>query len=291
VADASLSAVPHVDRPLLALRAGRSLSASPRPFLRWAGSKRALLDHIVSVLPDRFDRYIEPFAGSAALFFLLQPPAAVLSDANSDLVETYLCVRQDWQRVADEYRRYDVLDSDMYYRVRADVPSDPMQRAGRLIYLNRACWNGLYRVNSKGLFNVPYGAPRSASPIDEGNLRACASALGAAEIATNDFETTLSEATSGDLVYLDPPYVTTHNLNGFRDYNQKLFSWEDQIRLAQISRVLADEGCHVVISNADHESVLALYPGFRVLHVERNSTLASNATRRMRVGEVLIWNG
>jgi DNA adenine methylase len=174
--------------------------------------------------------------------------------------------------------------------VREARSEERFQRAAQFIFLNKCCWNGLYRVNSAGKFNVPYGRPRSDAIVDPANLVACSQALGhlGVELRVSDFAEALAEAEPGDLVYLDPPYVTGHNNNGFVDYNEVLFRWTDQVRLAEVARELAHVGVHVIVSNADHDAVLDLYRGFRKHVVERVSTLASNSTRRGRVSEVVL---
>lgn len=185
----------------------------------------------------------------------------------------------------------DVLDVDYYYEVRASQPRGRHQQAARFLYLNRACWNGLYRVNKKGEFNVPYGAPRTSSQMDAVNLRACSHALAAddVQLRVSDFEDVLMGAEEGDLVFLDPPYVTGHNNNGFIDYNERLFSWDDQRRLAAVATRLAARGVQVLVTNAAHDDVMDLYPGFRRQPILRSSTLASAVASRRVVKEIALW--
>jgi DNA adenine methylase len=278
-----------IDRDAMLARAALPLSATPRPFLRWAGSKRALLPSIVETMPIRFATYREPFLGGGSLFFLLQPRSAVLSDSCADLIETFRAVRDNASAVLRYLAPLD-LSRETFYSVRADRSSGRFKRAAEFIYLNKACWNGLYRVNARGEFNVPYGAPKTANVIDHANLLACAGALASVSlIECADFEATLADARPGDLVFLDPPYVTKHNNNGFVDYNQRLFSWEDQERLAREARRLADIGAHVIVTNAMHDDVLDLYDGFARRTVRRTSTLASAKHARGRVEEALFW--
>src|SRR5207244_2040923 len=154
-------------------RAALALSATPRPFLRWAGSKRALLPHIVEALPDGFRAYHEPFMGSASLFFLLQPPEAFLSDSCSELVETFAAVRDNPETVL-RYLASWTPNREFFYQVRSNRRSGRYKRAAEFIYLNKTCWNGLHRVNSSGEFNVPYGLPKTDFIVDRMNFRACA---------------------------------------------------------------------------------------------------------------------
>ena len=244
----------------------------------------------MEVLPRSYRNYYEPFLGSGSLFFLLRPRRAFLSDSCAELVETFEAVRDD---VSAVLRQLTPLkpDRDLFYAIRSNRSEERFARAAEFVYLNKTCWNGLYRVNSRGEFNVPYGLPKTDHIVDEINLVACSSALGPKRVRLRccDFEAALRNVREGDLVFLDPPYVTRHNNNGFIDYNEKLFSWTDQERLAQIARQLADNGAHVLVTNAFHRDVIDLYDGFNVASIDRASTLASNATKRSRVGEALLW--
>lgn len=277
------------DRHGLHDRAARSLSTEPRPFVRWAGSKRGLLSHLVPHLPTRYGSYYEPFLGSGALFFLLQPARAVLNDRCRELVDTYTAIRQDAGTVADSALAIP-FNKDAYYAVRGKRSSTPLVRAGEFLYLNRGCFNGLYRVNSNGDFNVPWGAPKTSFVVDKSNLISCQDALRGDRIRllSVDFEEALKGCRRNDLIFLDPPYVTRHNNNGFIDYNEKLFSWQDQIRLAEVAEKLRLRGCHVMVTNALHADVLALYPHFTPHTIERRSTLAGSSKKRGKVSEALL---
>ena len=272
-------------------RASSPLSATPRPFLRWAGSKQKLLPDLVPLIPTEFGTYFEPFLGAGSMFFLLKPTLAVLSDACQPLIATYESVRDNPSAVLKLLATMDVLDKNYYYEIRASQPQGRHRQAARFVYLNRSCWNGLYRVNKNGEFNVPYGAPKTSSPMDEVNLRACSDALRQSGIVlkSGDFEDVLRDAKQGDFVFLDPPYVTGHNNNGFIDYNERLFSWEDQKRLAAVARRLVDEGVFVLATNAAHDDVVRLYRGFGARPITRSSTLASAVTSRRAVKEVALW--
>lgn len=280
-----------IDLSAVAERACLPLSALPRPFLRWAGSKRWLLKHLVPILPSRFRTYREPFLGSGALFFLLCPDQAVLSDKCRSLVEAYLALRDGVSTII-RYLKPLKADRDLYYAIRNRPSRGRLRRVAEFLYLNKTCWNGLYRVNSGGRFNVPYGMPRTDFLADFENLRACSRALQKSDVKllSCDFETALEDVEAGDLVYLDPPYVTRHNNNGFVDYNETLFSWEDQKRLAMRARQMADAGVYVIVSNADHREVLDLYQGFRSRTLARSSTLASDARHRVRVKEAILYS-
>jgi DNA adenine methylase len=272
------------------LRAQMPLATEPRPFLRWAGSKRALLHHIIDLLPSAYRTYREPFLGSGSLFFLLQPARAVLSDSCVELIDTFKAVRDGIESIIT-YLTPLTPSKETYYAIRSNRSSDHLERAAELIYLNKTCWNGLYRVNSRGEFNVPYGAPKSDGILDASNLRACSHALQpeGVSLRAGDFEEMLNGVEEGDLVFLDPPYVTHHNDNGFIDYNEKLFSWQDQIRLAKLATRLSNQGAHVIVTNAYHGDVLDLYDSFNKRPIERLSTLASDASKRGQVREAVLW--
>lgn len=276
---------------LLTDRASHPLSALPRPFLRWAGSKQRLLRQIVPRLPATFGTYYEPFLGAGSLFFLIEPPNAVLADSNLELIETYRAVRDDPKAILRHLANFDPMDRDAYYRIRDSNVPDRFQSAARFIYLNRACWNGLYRVNSQGKFNVPYGAPSTSNIVDDGVLLACSAALSRPGVVLlhSDFQATVETSSANDLVFLDPPYVTGHNNNGFIDYNEKLFSWADQQRLAQMASELHRLGQHVLVTNACHPDLLNLYPRFNFDVLTRHSTLAGNGDRRKPIEEILLW--
>jgi DNA adenine methylase len=284
-------ALTAIDSRSIADRASAPLSAVPRPFLRWAGSKRWLLKHLVPLLPPRFRTYREPFLGSGALFFLLSPTRAVLSDKCGDLIEAYGALRDGVSTIV-RYLKPLKPDRDLFYAIRKAPSRGRLKRVAEFLYLNKTCWNGLYRVNSKGRFNVPYGMPKTDFIMDFENLRACSLALRKRDVKLRscDFEVALEDVAAGDLVYLDPPYVNRHNNNGFIDYNESLFSWEDQKRLAMRARELANAGVHVIVTNADNADVLELYHGFRSYTLTRSSTLASDAKCRVQVKETILYS-
>lgn len=260
-----------------------------RPFLRWAGSKQKLLPWLAPLVPDSFDTYFEPFLGAGAMFFHVRADGAVLSDVSDELISTWIAVRDDVEGLI-EYLQPLQPDKELFYKIRENRSRDPVTRAAEFLYLNKTCWNGLYRVNSKGKFNVPYGRPRSDFIFDESNLRACSYELNkdGVMIAKCDFEASVSMAKENDFVYFDPPYVNKHNNNGFRDYNENLFSWRDQERLAAQAESLRKRGVKVAVSNANHKDIVDLYPNFAKVEFDRSSTLASTSRFRGKVGEVIL---
>jgi DNA adenine methylase len=257
------------------------------PLLKWPGGKRDLVNLILPFVPPRFNRYFEPFFGGGALFFALQPKKAYVSDKNAELMQTYVQVRDRPDAVIRQLRQHRNSEKD-YYRIRASRPTGDCARAARLIYLMTLSFNGIYRVNLKGEFNVPYGYKTHLDPCDEEKLRNASDVLRRADVRNGDFEKLLYEAKKNDLVYLDPPYTVAHGNNGFVKYNAKIFSWEDQIRLARIAEELADRGCTVIVSNADHSSIRGLYKTFATTILERPSRIAASGEFRSRITECIF---
>lgn len=261
-----------------------------RPFLRWPGGKRESAASIAAWVPPGIRTYIEPFAGSAALFFELQPKAAQLGDANGELMNAFKVVRDQVEQLIGALSNMS-QSTHAYYRVRQTVPADDVGRAARFIYLNRTAFNGIWRVNRQGRFNVPYGHRPRRDLVDAEGLRRASGALGHVHLITGDFAVILKGARKGDLVYADPPYTVKHDNNGFRRYNEVLFSWTDQVRLAELLTVLAKRGVHVLVTNAHSGEVRALYEEHFVEHkLSRVSRLAANPSNRGLVREALFMS-
>jgi DNA adenine methylase len=258
------------------------------PLIKWAGGKRRLLAEIRQFSPNVFNRYFEPFLGSGALYFSLLPNDARLSDANHELVAMYVAVRDDVEAVIQSLRRLRNSEED-YYRIRASAPRNSATKAARLIYLCTLSFNGIYRQNLKGEFNVPYGYKTYLKHYDSARLREVSDSLQGKEILYEDFEQAVHGAQKGDFVYFDPPYTVAHGNNGFVKYNAKIFSWDDQQRLAQTASRLKRSGCRVLISNADHPSIRELYKRFDVHVIERFSVMSASSEFRRRVRECLFY--
>jgi len=258
------------------------------PFLKWAGGKQWLTHHIKPLIQQGRGRYIEPFLGGGAIFFSALPQKAFLSDCNQELIDTYLTIKREAGAVIGRLRKFRFKE-ECYYRVRDSVPRSSVGRAARFIFLNRTCWNGLYRVNRDGRFNVPIGSFETAPDFFVAErLLAAQKALRAAKVMCQDFEETIKAARTGDTIYLDPPYTVTHKNNGFLRYNERVFSWYDQQRLAKAARVLKDRGCRVIITNADHPNITELYRGFRITRLRRKSLVAGKVEKRRSITELLI---
>ena len=262
------------------------------PFLKWAGGKRWLVSARPELFQFREERFIEPFLGSGAVFFHVRPQRAILSDVNPELVSTYATIKDRWPAVQHALQRHARSHSnDYYYTVRSvTLVDDEVQKAARFIYLNRTCWNGLYRVNRRGQFNVPIGTKTSVTlPTDD--FQATSLVLAGAKLYCRDFNETIESATEDDFLFVDPPYTVKHNLNGFIKYNENLFSWDDQVRLKE-ALVRADKrGVRILMTNADHASIHDLYRGaFRLESVSRSSVLAGGIHGRGKVTELLVRN-
>ena len=266
---------------------GVSKQGGNAPLLKWPGGKRALMRNLLPYIPLKFNRYFEPFVGGGALFFAVGPNSAILSDLNSDLIETYREVRD---RPADVIGALNAMHNseDDYYSIRAMIPEDASTRAARFIYLCTLSFNGIHRYNLRGEFNVPYGFKTHVTVCDETRILACSSLLKRADLLAGDFERVIRKAKMGDLIYLDPPYTVAHNNNGFVKYNSAIFSWEDQERLALAADAARRRGCFVIVSNADHESVKTLYKSFTTTTIVRHSIIASSSAFRKPITERLF---
>lgn len=263
-----------------------------QPFLKWPGGKRWLVANHSDWLVSSTGKHIEPFLGGAAVFFHLAPQASLLSDANEELIETYCAVRDDPDGVFDRLRSHHGKHcKSYYYRMRSTRPRTPVSRAAKFLYLNRTCFNGLYRVNLNGVFNVPMGSKTSVVLATD-DFAATSQLLGKTKLFAGDFASSIERATAGDFVYADPPYTVKHNLNGFVKYNENIFSWADQVRLASALRDAASRGAYVMVSNADHPSVRELYDDeiWRCQSVSRYSRLASASEHRRGTTELIVTN-
>jgi len=274
------------------------VAAPAKPFLKWAGGKGQLLDQFRPLLPQPFGRYFEPFVGSGAVFFALradgQARDAVLTDVNRELIDCYRAVKRDVESVIAALRSH-AYDEEHYYRVRDVDPADlPLaERAARAIFLNKTGYNGLYRVNKKGRFNVPFGRytnPGFAGRESLENLRACARALRAVALEVRDFGEVANHARQGDFVYFDPPYVPASSTADFTSYVPGGFGWPEQERLAGVFARLARSGVRAMLSNSDTPAVRALYAAFRVDTVLATRSINSRGDRRGKVGEVVVRN-
>jgi DNA adenine methylase len=266
----------------------------PSPFLKWAGGKRQLLPHILAAVPPRVRTYYEPFVGGGAVFFALAAQGgrferAVLGDANAELIGCYRAIQKDVDAVIRALRphRY---DRRYYYRLRDVDPEAlaPAARAARLIYLNRCGYNGLYRVNRSGKFNVPFGRYRNPVICDEAKLRAAAAALRRVKLVFHDFARTLRDAQEGDFVYLDPPYVPLSSTSSFTAYAKTPFDAVEQARLAVLLRELGARKVRALLSNSDCRATRQLYDPHLSRPVPVRRAINSVASGRGSVAELLV---
>jgi DNA adenine methylase len=263
-----------------------------QPIIKWAGGKRWLVRKASELFPAEYNHYIEPFLGGAAVFFHMQPKIALLSDVNAELINVYSAVKCDWQAVVDELKVHQMRHGkEYYYKVRALEPENSIAGAARTLYLNRTCWNGLYRVNLNGQFNVPIGT-KSNVLMDIENFPYVADLLQNATLQVSDFEDSIDAAKEGDFVFIDPPYTVKHNFNGFIKYNEDLFRWEDQVRLKCAVERAVSRGAKVLVLNANHESIANLYNDFEQIVLSRSNVLAGKSEFRGVYQELAVrcWN-
>ena len=274
-----------------------------RPFLKWAGGKTQLLPQLEKYYPPTgsVNRYFEPFLGSGAVFFhfkaMVNPRSAFLWDNNLELVQTFQAVRDDVEKVIELLREHETQHSkhskDHFLKVRkirVKKLAKPPEIAARLIYLNKTCFNGLYRVNSRGEFNVPFGKYLKPSILNVEGLRRASGQLAGAEIADKDFRMVLCDAEAGDFVYLDPPYHPRSETAYFTSYTRDSFGEKDQRELAEVYRALDKKGCMLVLSNSDTNLVKQLYKDFKEVKVSARRNINSRADRRGPIKERLVVN-
>lgn len=261
----------------------------PRPFLKWVGGKTQLLPEILARFPSRFGRYFEPFIGGGAVFFALAPERAVLADINARLIATYRAIRDELPAVIAALHRHRA-EREHFYRVRAMDPDtlSPAEAAARMLFLNRTCFNGLYRVNKRGEFNVPFGDYRNPTLCDEVNLTRVAAQLRDVDLRVGPVFRVAAEARRGDLVYFDPPYDPVSSTASFTSYTAEGFGRHEQERLAELFGELAARGVHVVLSNSDTPFIRELYSKFIVEQVFARRAVNRRADRRGPVPELLI---
>lgn len=262
-----------------------------RPFVKWAGGKGKVIEVLKASMPSKFNAYHEPFLGGGALFFATAPSKAFLSDLNEELINAYLVVRDHCEALIESLRKHK-NERAYYYMMRAMDPStlDPVERASRFIYLNKTCYNGLYRVNRQGKFNVPFGRYKDPQYVDEAQLRLASKALQKASIEVSDFEVVLERAKPFDFVYFDPPYQPISKTSRFTSYTEKAFDEGEQRRLGKVFRELDKRGCFLMLSNSASPLVRELYQGFRIEVVTARRFINCRGDRRGAVEEVLVLN-
>ncbi|HLR92307.1 MAG TPA: DNA adenine methylase [Atopostipes sp.] len=272
-----------------------------KPFTKWTGGKRQLLDVLTPNMPEEYNTYYEPFIGGGALFFEIQPESAVINDLNYDLILSYEAIKNNVSELIEYLKEHDENNSkEYYYDIRSadrDGRYEEMsktQKAARLMYMLRVNFNGLYRVNSKGQFNTPYGKYKNPKIVDEELLYAISEYLNTnnIQILNTSFENAVKDAQAGDFVYLDPPYVPLSASSSFTAYTSNGFGYKEQILLRDTFVDLDNRGCFVMLSNSSAELVYELYKDYEktTLEVSANRMINSNAKKRGGVTELLIKN-
>lgn len=270
----------------------RTVKGVPKPPVKWAGGKSQLILQFGPLFPQKeYDLYIEPFVGGGAVFFHLLPPKAVLIDRNDELINFYLVVRDNLEALLQDLKKHENT-AEYYYRIRALDPGHltSVERASRFLYLNKTGYNGLWRVNSQGKHNVPFGRYKNPKIVDEPNLRLVSEALKRAEIICDDFSRVLDCTEPGAFVYLDPPYHPLSETAKFTSYTPDAFGQDDQQRLAEVFRELDRKGCLVMLSNSDTLFIRELYKGYDVQVVYAKRAVNCRADKRGPVSELVIRN-
>lgn len=267
-----------------------------KPFVKWAGGKTSLLPSLLERVPRNIGTYFEPFVGGGALYFSLVPVKACITDINEELINLYKVVKTDVDNLIEKLKDYRKNNyKGYYYRVRDEDRKKEyknwscLDRAARVLYLNKTCWNGLYRVNSQGYFNVPYGSYRNPLIVDESILRTCSLILTNTMLSVSSFESVLDVAKEGDFVYFDPPYVPVE-FTSFTSYTKKDFGIEDQIKLSEVCDELNKKGVCFMLSNSYTPLVLSLYNNYRIDKVFAPRFINSKGDCRGRVEEALVMN-
>ena len=259
-----------------------------KPILKWAGGKTQLLNELSAKAPSEYGRYIEPFIGGGAMFFAMQPQSGVIADSNPELINVYQCIADNVAAVITHLKTFKNNEEE-FYNIRALKFSDLDKEyaAARTIYLNRTCFNGLYRVNRQGHFNVPFGRYRNPQICDEEILLAASAALQNVEIIYGDYKNVLKKtARCGDFVFLDPPYLPISKYSDFQRYTKEQFYEEDHRELADEVKRLQKIGCHVVLTNSNHPLVHELYESYEIKIVNTRRNISSKA--KTRTGEDVI---
>lgn len=271
-----------------------------KPFVKWAGGKRQIIDKLKKYLPEDFDTYYEPFVGGGALLFELSPQKAVINDSNEELMNVYkvLCNEEKFKKMCHTLNHYETSHSEeFYYEIRNKDRNKKSfnrladyTRAARTIYLNKACFNGLYRVNSKNEFNVPFGKKKKVNTYEGSNLITVSNYLtmNDIKILCCDFEEAVKDAKKGDFIYFDPPYDS--DTSTFNSYTETGFDKDEQRRLAKVFKELDKRGCYVMLSNHNTKLINELYKDYNIHHIEAKRNINSNGKKRGKVEEVIITN-
>lgn len=265
------------------------------PIVKWVGGKRQLMFELLKNIPKDYNRYFEPFIGGGALFFELQPDNAYISDMNEELINLYKVVRDNVDELIEDLQKHDI-SKEYFMEIRNIDRTDEYQnwsdvkKASRFIYLNRTCFNGMYRVNSQGQFNVPFGHYKNPRIVDENNLINCSNLLQKTEIQHADFSEILKKVKKGDFVYFDPPYVPLSETSSFTSYTKDGFDLDMQFKLRDVCDELDSMGVKFLLSNSDTQFVNELYENYNIKKVFASRQINANADGRGKITEVLVRN-
>ncbi len=273
----------------------------PKPFVKWAGGKRQIMSELEKNFPERFGTYVEPFLGGGAVMFDLLTKNRNLkcnvSDLNSDLVLAYVTIRDKLSKLIESLenhsRNYHEDSTGYYYEVRNNEPKNQIEKVSRLLFLNKTCFNGLYRVNSKGKFNVPLGRYTNPNIVNKENLVAVSHILQSTKIkiSCRDFGSIVKYVKSGDFVYFDPPYQPISDTANFTSYTHRDFTQDDLMRLADVANQLDSKGCHVMLSNSNSKTVKKLFSSkWKIKEIKANRAINSNSQKRTGHKEIIIKN-
>ena len=272
-----------------------------KPFVKWAGGKRQIINKLKEYAPDEFDTYYEPFVGGGALLFELSPKKAVINDYNEELMNVFNCIKDEtkFNKMCNELNHHEANHSEEYYYEIRNKDRDKVKfkripdykRSARTIYLNKACFNGLYRVNSKGYFNVPFNKKQAINTYDGQNMTLAYVYFQTNDVKmlSTDFEEAVKDAKKGDFIYFDPPYDSENN-NTFNDYTEGGFGKDEQIRLSEVFKDLHNRGCFVMLSNHNTTLINELYGDFNIHVIQAKRNINSKGNKRGKVEEVIITN-
>ena len=268
---------------------------NPKPFLKWVGGKRQLVKELLALSPKEYNCYFEPFLGGGALYFALKPAKAFLSDINPELINAFQCVRDKLDQLILSLSKHR-YDKEHFYAIRSlDRKSDfneisSIEKASRLIFLNKTCYNGLYRLSKKGYFNAPFGRYKNPKILDTENLLACSRVLKNSELWIANYRNIIDKIKKNDFVYLDPPYVPISKTSNFTSYTKESFDLNDQYLLKEFCDTISKKGGFFMLSNSYSKSIIDLYNGYNIEKVLAKRMINSNASKRGDLQEVIIRN-
>jgi DNA adenine methylase len=292
--ESNISESAQTDFPFYKTKVSKK-AAKASPFVKWAGGKSSLLSELLKRVPKKYRNYFEPFAGGGALFFNLNPEKSYISDENEELINTYRVVKKDLKRLIKNLEKF-YYDSEFFYKIRSldkkkgFAKLDKVKKAARFIFLNKTCFNGLYRVNGKGEFNVPFGRYTNPKILDVENLTACSKALKKTYLKRTSYKKILNQVKKGDFIYLDPPYMPLSKTSNFTSYTKSGFNFKEQEELSKFCKKLDKKGALFMLSNSSHPEIKRLYQDFIIEAVKAPRAINSKAAKRGSIEEIIVRN-